>query len=152
MLLLASKISILYMILWSPGKFISHIGQHPDYCKYTRQPKYRDLFSRFIILLRRRLYVGDPHARSGSPFHLCSTPRLQICTSSECSSTLIVNILIICREKPQRPFRCLDSQYRRELVRVYLTNVEGICRRFVEEKRERLSQLREDPASFRSFW
>jgi hypothetical protein len=56
------------------------------------------------------------------------------------------------REKPQRPFRCLDSQYRRELVRVYLTNVEGICRRFVEEKRERLARLREDPASFRAFW
>ena len=42
------------------------------------------------------------------------------------------------REAVGRPFRCLDSQYRRELVRVYLTNVEGICRRFVEEKREKL--------------
>lgn len=37
-------------------------------------------------------------------------------------------------------------------MRVYLTNVEGICRRFVEEKRERLARLREDPASFRAFW
>ena len=33
---------------------------------------------------------------------------------------------------------------RRELVRVYLTNVEGICRRFLEEKRETLAKLRDD--------
>jgi hypothetical protein len=31
-------------------------------------------------------------------------------------------------DRPARPFRCLDAQYRRELVRVYLTNVESICR------------------------
>ena len=43
-----------------------------------------------------------------------------------------------CRDRPQLPFRCLDGQYRRELVRVYLTNVEGIARRFVDEKREYL--------------
>lgn len=43
-----------------------------------------------------------------------------------------------CRDRPTRPFRCLDAQYRRELVRVYLTNVEGICRRFVEERKETL--------------
>lgn len=52
------------------------------------------------------------------------------------------------REAIGRPFRCLDSQYRRELVRVYLTNVEGICRRFVEEKREKLSKLVEDEVRF----
>lgn len=50
------------------------------------------------------------------------------------------------------PFRCLDPQYRRELVRVYLTNVEGICRRFVEEKREMLQRLREDRTGFKAFW
>jgi hypothetical protein len=53
---------------------------------------------------------------------------------------------VSCRENPHRPFRCLDCQYRRELVRVYLTNVEGICRRFVEEKREKLGKLMEDTA------
>lgn len=53
---------------------------------------------------------------------------------------------LFCRENPHRPFRCLDCQYRRELVRVYLTNVEGICRRFVEEKREKLGKLMEDTA------
>ena len=48
------------------------------------------------------------------------------------------------REKARRPFRCLDCQYRRELVRVYLSNVELICRRFVEEKRGALGKLIED--------
>lgn len=71
------------------------------------------------------------------------------------------NILVIkaqvqvIRENSHRPFRCLDCQYRRELVRVYLTNVEGICRRFVEEKREKLGKLIEDNgrwSSFRAFW
>ncbi|WVY96808.1 hypothetical protein V8G54_028959 [Vigna mungo] len=50
------------------------------------------------------------------------------------------------REKSDRPFRCLDCQYRRELVRVYLTNVEQICRRFVEERRSKLGKLIEDKA------
>lgn len=48
------------------------------------------------------------------------------------------------REKTHCPFRCLDCQYRRELVRVYLSNVEQICRRFVEEKRGALGKLIED--------
>lgn len=56
-----------------------------------------------------------------------------------------------CRDKPSRPFRCLDPQYRRELVRVYLTNVENICRRFCEDKRARLAWAR-DSTSFRQFW
>eukprot|EP00854_Cymbomonas_tetramitiformis_P002222 gene2221-2933_t len=69
------------------------------------------------------------------------------------ADTLVIKAQVqVIKEKMCRPFRCLDSQYRRELVRVYLTNVEGICRRFVEEKRERLANLREDPASFRLFW
>ncbi|KAH1136154.1 hypothetical protein GLYMA_10G008700v4 [Glycine max] len=44
---------------------------------------------------------------------------------------------------------------RRELVRVYLTNVEQICRRFVEERRSKLGKLIEDKArwsSFCTFW
>ncbi|KZV57361.1 hypothetical protein F511_27372 [Dorcoceras hygrometricum] len=63
--------------------------------------------------------------------------------------------LLTCRERADRPFRCLDCQYRRELVRVYLTNVEQICRRFVEERRGKLEKLIEDKArwaSFRAFW
>ncbi|KAI7725367.1 hypothetical protein M8C21_029715, partial [Ambrosia artemisiifolia] len=42
------------------------------------------------------------------------------------------------RERADRPFRCLDRQYRRELVR--------ICCRFVEDKRGRLGKLIEDKA------
>ncbi|KAG4981704.1 hypothetical protein JHK87_026453 [Glycine soja] len=54
------------------------------------------------------------------------------------------------KEKADRPFRCLDCQYRRELVRVYLTNVEQICRRFVEERRSKLGKLIEDKARWSS--
>jgi hypothetical protein len=57
-----------------------------------------------------------------------------------------------CRDEKVRPFRCLDPQYRRELVRVYLTNVESICRKFCEEKRQQLSWLREEAAKFAEFW
>lgn len=59
-----------------------------------------------------------------------------------------LQLRVALREAVGRPFRCLDSQYRRELVRVYLTNVEGICRRFVEEKREKLSKLVSDEVRF----
>ncbi|KAG0612014.1 hypothetical protein M758_7G183800 [Ceratodon purpureus] len=72
------------------------------------------------------------------------------------ADTLVIKAQVqVIRENPHRPFRCLDCQYRRELVRVYLTNVEGICRRFVEEKREKLGKLMEDTArwnSFQAFW
>ena len=57
-----------------------------------------------------------------------------------------------CRDRPQLPFRCLDGQYRRELVRVYLANVEGIARRFVEEKKEYLQRLLEEGRGFKQFW
>jgi hypothetical protein len=50
----------------------------------------------------------------------------------------------VIREKADRPFRCLDGQYRRELIRVYLSNVEQICRRFIDERRSKLSRLIED--------
>ena len=56
------------------------------------------------------------------------------------------------RDRSAAPFKCLDAQYRRELVRVYLTNVEGICRRFVEEKREQLLQLKKSMGAFQIFW
>ncbi len=57
-----------------------------------------------------------------------------------------------CRDKPNKPFRCLDPQYRRELVRVYLTNVEGVCRRFCDEKRARLLWVTGEADKFRDFW
>lgn len=61
----------------------------------------------------------------------------------------------VIREKAYRPFRCLDCQYRRELVRVYLSNVEQICRRFIEDRKVKFSKLIEDKlrwSSFRAFW
>ena len=62
--------------------------------------------------------------------------------------------LLSCRDRPQRPFKCLDAQYRRELLRVYLTNVEGIARRFVDEKRGQLQRLIDDArgGGFKQFW
>jgi hypothetical protein len=41
----------------------------------------------------------------------------------------------VIRDTPLRPFRCLDAHYRRELVRVYISNVEALCRKFIEERR-----------------
>ncbi|CAD7695139.1 unnamed protein product [Ostreobium quekettii] len=69
------------------------------------------------------------------------------------SDTLVIKAQVqVIRDRVDRPFRCLDPQYRRELVRVYLTNVEGICRRFVEERRERMVWVKEDPGAFQRFW
>ncbi|CAK7327203.1 unnamed protein product [Dovyalis caffra] len=74
----------------------------------------------------------------------------------DAADTLIIKAQVqVIREKADRPFRCLDCQYRRELVRVYLTNVEQICRRFVEERRGKLGKLIEDKnkwSSFCAFW
>ncbi|KHG13294.1 hypothetical protein F383_19369 [Gossypium arboreum] len=65
------------------------------------------------------------------------------------SDTLIIKAQVqVIREKADRPFRCLDCQYRRELVRVYLTNVEQICRRFLDERQQKLGKLIEDKASW----
>ncbi|KAK1418844.1 hypothetical protein QVD17_27991 [Tagetes erecta] len=72
------------------------------------------------------------------------------------ADTLIIKAQVqVIRERADRPFRCLDRNYRRELVRVYLSNVEQICRRFVEEKRGRLGKLIEDKvrwSGFCHFW
>ncbi|GLT99457.1 hypothetical protein SLE2022_168950 [Rubroshorea leprosula] len=72
------------------------------------------------------------------------------------SDTLIIKAQVqVLRERVDRPFRCLDCEYRRELVRVYLTNVETVCRRFMEERRGKLGRLLEDKARWSSlcaFW
>jgi hypothetical protein len=65
---------------------------------------------------------------------------------------MILAAVQVILDKPGRPFRCLDPQYRRELVRVYLTNVEGVCRRFCDDKRARLMWAKEEQEKFRSFW
>ncbi|XP_020580010.1 MATH domain-containing protein At5g43560-like isoform X2 [Phalaenopsis equestris] len=70
--------------------------------------------------------------------------------------TLLIKAQVqVIREKANRPFRCLDCQYRRELVRVYLSNVEQICRRFIEDRKNKLGKLIEDKmrwSSFCAFW
>ncbi|XP_020587073.1 LOW QUALITY PROTEIN: MATH domain-containing protein At5g43560-like, partial [Phalaenopsis equestris] len=70
--------------------------------------------------------------------------------------TLIIKAQVqVIREKAHRPFRCLDCEYRRELMRVYLSNVEQICRRFFEDRRNKLIKLIDDKvrwSSFCSFW
>ncbi|XP_010522489.1 PREDICTED: MATH domain-containing protein At5g43560-like [Tarenaya hassleriana] len=82
-------------------------------------------------------------------------PKLQDGFIDDSDSLIIKAQVQVIRERVDRPFRCLDCQYRRELVRVYLTNVEQICRRFVEERRSKLGRLIEDKArwtSFCAFW
>ncbi|KAK8952738.1 MATH domain-containing protein [Platanthera guangdongensis] len=72
------------------------------------------------------------------------------------NETLVIKAQVqVIREKVNRPFRCLDCQYRRELVRVYLSNVEQICRRFFEDRKNKLGKLIEDKvrwSSFCAFW
>ncbi|PIA45285.1 hypothetical protein AQUCO_01700669v1 [Aquilegia coerulea] len=72
------------------------------------------------------------------------------------NDTLVIKAQVqVIREKKSRPFRCLDCSYRRELVRVYLTNVEQNCRRSIEERRGKLGKLIEDKvrwSSFCDFW
>lgn len=61
----------------------------------------------------------------------------------------------VIREKAHRPFRCLDCQYRRELIQIYLSAVEKSCAEFVNERRQKLQTLIGDRAkwsSFHSFW
>ncbi|KAL9275216.1 TNF receptor-associated factor homolog 1b-like protein [Drosera capensis] len=68
--------------------------------------------------------------------------------------TIKAQIQVI-REKADRPFRCLACQYKREVLRIYLTNVAQICRKFVKESRLKLGKLLEDKArwsSFCTFW
>ncbi|KAJ0229712.1 MATH/TRAF domain-containing protein [Hirschfeldia incana] len=68
------------------------------------------------------------------------------------SDTLTIEAQVqVIRERVDRPFRCLHRGYRRELVRVYLTNVVQNCRLFVEEKRSKLERLIEDKARWTSF-
>ncbi|CAL4954275.1 unnamed protein product [Urochloa decumbens] len=67
---------------------------------------------------------------------------------------IIAQVQVI-REKADRPFRCLDRPYRRELLSVYMTNIEQFYRRFVEERRRKLIRLIDDDIkwpSFRAFW
>ncbi|KAG7533923.1 MATH/TRAF domain [Arabidopsis thaliana x Arabidopsis arenosa] len=70
------------------------------------------------------------------------------------SLTIEAHVQVI-RDRVDRPFRCLDYDYKKELVKVYLPNVEQIFRCFVEERISKLEKLIEDKAkwtSFGDFW
>eukprot|EP00890_Picochlorum_soloecismus_P004640 jgi/Picsp_1/5177/NSC_02540-R1_protein len=54
--------------------------------------------------------------------------------------TIKVQVQVI-KDRQTAPFRTLDSHYRRELIRVYLSNIEGIVRRFVEGKKQFVETL-----------
>ncbi|KAG0474028.1 hypothetical protein HPP92_015885 [Vanilla planifolia] len=72
------------------------------------------------------------------------------------NDTLVIKAKVqVIREKAHRLFRCLDYQYRRKLVRLYLSNVKQIFRRFLEDRKSKLSKLIEDRmkwSSFCAFW
>lgn len=69
------------------------------------------------------------------------------------ADTLVIKAQVqVIRDRVSKPFRCLDPHYRRELVRVYLTNVESLCRRFLEESRERLQPVRDEADAYRDWW
>ncbi|KAL8196031.1 hypothetical protein R6Q57_025031 [Mikania cordata] len=57
----------------------------------------------------------------------------------------------VIRDRSDCPFPCLDNLYRRELLRVYSSNLETICRLFVEDKRGKFGQLIEDKVKWSSF-
>ncbi|CAN8247820.1 unnamed protein product [Cochlearia groenlandica] len=78
-------------------------------------------------------------------------PKLQEEFLDDSGSLVIKAQVQVIRERVDRPFRCLHFQYRRELVRVYLTNVEQICWKFVEEKKSKLGRLIGDKAKWKSF-
>eukprot|EP00201_Polytomella_parva_P021108 CAMPEP_0175039524 /NCGR_PEP_ID=MMETSP0052_2-20121109/641_1 /TAXON_ID=51329 ORGANISM="Polytomella parva, Strain SAG 63-3" /NCGR_SAMPLE_ID=MMETSP0052_2 /ASSEMBLY_ACC=CAM_ASM_000194 /LENGTH=699 /DNA_ID=CAMNT_0016301405 /DNA_START=595 /DNA_END=2690 /DNA_ORIENTATION=- len=67
--------------------------------------------------------------------------------------TLVIKAQIqIVLDRINRPFRCLDPHYRRELIRVYLVNFECICQRFFEAKTSQLSWAKDENNAFWSFW
>ncbi|KAJ9533209.1 hypothetical protein QJQ45_018317 [Haematococcus lacustris] len=69
------------------------------------------------------------------------------------AGTLVIKAQVqVIPDKPTKPFRCLDPHYRRELVRVYLSNVEGVCQQFCDDKRARLLWARDTTDRFSRFW
>ncbi|CAL4988863.1 unnamed protein product [Urochloa decumbens] len=58
-------------------------------------------------------------------------------------------------ERVDRPFRCLDEPYRRELSRVYLTNVETIVQQFIDERKRKIRKSIDDEriwSRLSAFW
>lgn len=82
-------------------------------------------------------------------------PKLQEGYIDDLDSLIIKAQVQVIREKIDRPLRCLSSQYRRELLRVYVPYVENIWWQFMELERIRFLELMQDKEkweSFSSFW
>ncbi|CAA0395423.1 unnamed protein product [Arabidopsis thaliana] len=61
----------------------------------------------------------------------------------------------VIRECVNRPFRCLDGHYRKELLKGFLEKVEKMFMSFVEEKRSKLMKVIDDKKRWKSlcvFW
>lgn len=63
-----------------------------------------------------------------------------------------MDVCFVNRDTMERPFRCLDPLYRQELIRVYLSNVETICRRFIEQKQSEMAPFLNEMEKFKLLW
>jgi len=67
--------------------------------------------------------------------------------------SLIVKAQVqIIKDKPTQPICSLDAHYRRELLRVYLSNIEGIACRILDEGRAYLGGLLDEKNTFKSWF
>jgi hypothetical protein len=67
------------------------------------------------------------------------------------SDTLVIKVQVqVIKDRQVAPFRTLDTHYRKELIRVYLSNIEGIVRRSVEKTKDLVAQLLE--RGVEDFW
>lgn len=58
------------------------------------------------------------------------------------SDTLVIKVQVqVIKDRMTAPFRTLDCHYRRELIRVYLSNIEGIVRKFIDKTKEKVRGL-----------
>jgi len=57
-----------------------------------------------------------------------------------------------CRECVNRPFRCLDGHYRKELLKGFLEKVEKMFMSFVEEKRSKLMKVIDDKKRWKRYF
>ena len=68
------------------------------------------------------------------------------------SDTLVIKVQVqVIKDRLTAPFRTLACHYRRELIRVYLSNIEGIVRRFIDKTKEKVRGLLKDDA-MSDFW
>lgn len=69
------------------------------------------------------------------------------------SGSLIIKAQVqVIRKSVNGPFPCLDSQYRKELLRVYFKVVKQIFLRFMKEKRNKLMEDKTRWTSLCAFW